>query len=420
MRLGPLLALLSLGIASAVSYGQTGMVCPPPPSTLSSRPCEGFHYHLQLYRPDTRKFLDVTALEPFANQAACDRAREGHIRRNLAVVDYLKRVKGDERYEPDRVGPCHCDMTREKTSAAYLGEANRTMQLRSAEDVRLRVRERLLDSGLTSDSELIRGLIAQPARLPLLSAPKLAPLPPVPAAANGANSGDDLASTRLTETTKPLPPALDLPLVEVVVAQEPPAAPQVAEETPAPSIGTVENTPLTSAQPAPEVPIATSTAEAAAQEAAESFIDYETKRIDNVLQASSVISDATVKSKIFEAALQRTQLLSNLRALIEGSGVRSRLATEARAAQSEEERLAFVRKIFGDSVAKAWAPNDAADVVIDPMPEVDSEPERVLRDMIGTYSAQQKKRALYMLLARTQPTNEQQLWLITVVDSFIR
>jgi hypothetical protein len=79
-----------------------------------------------------------------------------------------------------------------------------------------------------------------------------------------------------------------------------------------------------------------------------------------------------------------------------------------------------VTKLFGTSIAPEWAPKDATDVVLRPIAEVDTEPERVLRDTSGRWSDQQKKRALYVLLARSQPTDEQQLWLITVLDSFLR
>src|SRR5688500_7590997 len=107
--------------------------------------------------------------------------------------------------------------------------------------------------------------------------------------------------------------------------------------------------------------------------------------------------------------------------LIKGSGVRSRLALAAREAESEAERVVLVASMFLDAIAPHWAPKDPADVILPPDGgDSDSEPERVLRDRGSRYSEQQKKRALYMLLSRSQPSAEQQLWLITVVDSFLR
>lgn len=403
------LAVVILTFAAATAaLSQQGLVCPPPPSALSGKPCDAFHDHVQLYRPNEKGFAEIAAISPFATQAACDRAREDRVRRNLTVVDYFKRVKGEQQYEPDRVGPCHCDMTNEKSSPAYLTDIQRQTQIRAAEDIRLRVRERLLDSGLTSDSELVRGLLVPPPTLPLLSSPKLVPLPPS-GPSTAVVSPDELKGTKAAETAKPVVVTLDMPLAEITPQIEAPVA-----SAPAAAAGEDPNAP-----PAP--PTATTSASAEpAEEAAESFIPYETQRIQNVLRAASAISDESVKSKIFEAVQQRIQLLSNLRSLIEGAGVRSRLATAARAAQAEADRVAFAAKLFGDSITKAWAPQDASDVIIAPVPDIDSEPERVLRDTGGRFTDQQKRRALYMLLARTQPTNEQQLWLITLADSFVR
>jgi hypothetical protein len=403
MRKAPGLVILTFATA-AVSFAQQGLVCPPPPSALSGKACEAFHYHVQLYRPDTKGLTEIAAIPAFATQAACDRAREERVRRNLAVVDFFKRVK-EQQYEPDRVGPCHCDMTNEKTSPAYLQEAVRITQIRTAEDIRLRVREKLLDNGLTSDSELVRGLLVPAPTLPLLSAPKLVALPP-PTPSTAVYTSDELEGTRAVEVAKPVVVSLDMPLVEISI--EPPVAD--ANAAPAPVAPTTEEIAA-----APEAGVS-----AAAEEAADSFITYEIERIQNVLKAASAISDESVKSKIFQAVQQRNQLLSNLRALIEGAGVRSRLATAARAAQTEEERVAFAAKLFGDAITRAWAPKDAAEVIIEPAPDIDAEPERVLRDTGVRFTDQQKRRALYMLLARSQPTNEQQLWLITVADAFVR
>ena len=118
--------------------------------------------------------------------------------------------------------------------------------------------------------------------------------------------------------------------------------------------------------------------------------------------------------------MERIQLLSNLRQLIEGSGVRSRLASAARDAVSEEQRLALVAKLFGSGMTAHWAPKDAADVVFDVDAAIAAAPERALRDTSGQITADQKKRALYLVLAKTQPTEEQRLWLSTLVEGFLR
>jgi hypothetical protein len=139
-----------------------------------------------------------------------------------------------------------------------------------------------------------------------------------------------------------------------------------------------------------------------------------------VLRASSAIADEDVKTRIFEATMERIQLLSNLRELIEGSGSNSRLAAAAEDAVSEDARVAFVARLFGDEIRKHWAPRDAADVLFEADPAIASAPERALRDSSGQFTIDQKRQALYLVLARTQPTEGQRLWLTSVVEGFLR
>ncbi|HSP17619.1 MAG TPA: hypothetical protein VLV78_22935 [Thermoanaerobaculia bacterium] len=409
-----------VGLAAVTALAQQALVCPPGSSTVAHA-CDIYHFHLQAYRPETRQFAELSGVNQFASQSACDRYRDAQIKRNLAVVDYFKRVKGEQQYEPDRFGPCHCDMTTDKTNAMYLNDQQRLIQLRTTEDIRLHVRERLLDSDLTSDSDLVRGLIPPPTALPILGGPKVVPLPPAPQSSI-SYSADDLKATKAIDTAKPTTASLDLPLVDIPAPSAPPlpeVAGSVAPPTPAapPSTTTTPAAEAAGTPPAEAVPAADPSS---AADAAENFVSYETQRIQNVLKASASISDEAMKSKIFEACMQRIQLLSNLRSLIEGSGSKSRLASAARAAQTESDRIALVTKLFGDTIATEWAPKDATDVVLQPNADTDSEPERVLRDSSGRFNEQQKKRALYVLLARSQPTDQQQLWLVTVVDSFLQ
>src|SRR6188508_3256058 len=113
MRIRQLIFLICVAGPLNVA-AQQPLVCPPG-STVAGKACESFHYHVALFRPDNRKFSELAATNDYATQPACERAREEHMKRNLAIVDYFKRVKGDEKYEADRFGPCHCDMTRERT-----------------------------------------------------------------------------------------------------------------------------------------------------------------------------------------------------------------------------------------------------------------------------------------------------------------
>jgi hypothetical protein len=429
--------LFSLGFLAVSAAGQQGLVCP---TAAAGRACDAFHYHVGLYRPDTKQFFEAFGVNQFATQAACDRAREQQMAANTRVVTFFRGVR-EQQYEPDRFGACHCDMTIDRSSANFQTDAQRAQQLRTVEEIRLRVREKLLDNGLLSDAEAVRGLWSEPAVTPLLGGSRLVP-PPNGVAAPAATTADDLKATKSIDNSKPAVVALDLPLQEVG------AAPVMNPSTPAP-VATTPNpsvpapTPAATQEAIETVDVAPPAAveeqgerqgeqvvqaEGApseeevqsAQETAEGFVTYETQRIQNVLRASAAIGDETVKSKIFETAMQRIQLLSNLRLLIEGSGMRSRLAEAARQAESEEARLALMSRLFGDDVAPHWAPKDAADVVFEIENEIAAAPERVLRDTTGQFSVAQKKRALYLVLAQTQPTEDQRLWLSAVVEGFLK
>lgn len=432
------MALLLAGVASAQQLDCPGS---------ASRSSDTFHYHVSMYRPDTRGFLDVWGVNEFASQSACDRAREAQMGRNLAVVDFFKRVRGETQYETDRFGNCHADLSTDKSNPRFLTDAQRVAQIRGAEDTRERVRERLLDDEVTTDSEIFRDVALPPAAPPaLLGGPKLVPMPRGDSVAQVSYSASDLHATRFTESAKPAMASLDLPLVDAApgaavpteVAQaampvaapqtappaSPPAAPPPAEPPVAPSASALPAKAEDGAKPVEASAMAAAPAAdgtlPTAQDDADSFIAYETQRIQNVLKASSVIADGAVKAKIYAACTERGQLLSNLRALIEGSGAKSRLATMARTVRTEDERLAFVSKLFGSDIKSHWAPADATDVILDAPADTDTDVERVLRDTTGRYTDQQKKRALYLLLAHSQPTEDQQLWLTTIADTFLQ
>ena len=412
----PRIAVLVACCLAAVAATAQPLTCPPAPA---GRPCEAFHYHVALFRPDTRTFVEVYAGPRFATQEACTRAREAAVAANQKVAGYFRDVKKEERWQPDRVGTCHCDMTRDTSSATYLTPEQRTSQLRAAEDIRLRVRERLLDEKIATDSDLMRALYVDPPATLGLQSPKTVGMPVV-TPAPVITVADDLKATKTLDTSKPTIAAMDLPLVEI--GAQPAVPPPAAAAAPEPAVEEtrVEETPAPATEAASEEPAPSEEEQQSAEQTAERFISYETQRIQNVLRASSAIADETVKTRIFEACMERIQLLSNLRLLIEGSGMRSHLATAARDAQTEAQRLALVARLFGDSVKPHWAPKDASEVVFEIESSVASEPERALRDSTGRYTADQKKRALYLVLAQTQPTEEQRLWLSTVVEGLLR
>lgn len=451
--------LLLLSVASArLALGQA-MTCDS--GTSSARACDAFHYHVQLYRPDTRAFVEVTAVNRFASQSACDRARQARLQAAMAVADYMKGVKKEQKYEADRIGPCHCDQTTDRSSPNFVTDAQRLTQIRSMEEVRLRQREHLLDSDLKSDSELVRRTdLTTTTSTALIGSPRLSPLPALSNAAP-ITSAADLRLTETVQSTAASTSSFDLPLAPVGVApavaepvsptvpplaapppavasatEPPPDAPQpVAPQPPVPAeaqqpaaaepMVTTTATPeiVVPFDPAPaesEAPTTEVEAPAVVDDAAEVFIAYETARIQSVLKASSAMIDDVTRSRVLEASMQRIQLLSNLRSLIEGSGTGSRLARAARSASDEEQRLALVAKLFGSQVASQWAPRNTNEVVVEVEGDVAADPERVLRDGTGKFTDAQRRQALYVLLGRGAATDEQQLWLTTVIDEFLQ
>jgi len=418
-----LTGLIVIAFASLSSALAQPLLCPPVAS-VAGRPCETFHYHVQMFRPDTREFFEMYGIDQFASQGACDRARDAAFKRNMAVVEFMRTQRRDW-WQADKFGTCHCDMTIERASPNFLSEAARAQQVHDAEEIRQRVRERLLDAKAPPDGELIRNLAPQLSSTPLIGGPKMVPMPPPASVTSVSNSPDDLRITKAVDTTAASTTSLDLPLVDIPLPGITPP-PEVVATQPAPVPPTPTPTPATETpQPAPQpapAPIAEQVAVVAdepelpaPEDVADAFVSYESQRIQNVLKVSSSIGDESVKAQVLDACTQRIQLLSNLRSIIVGSGAKSRLVAAANAARKENERLAVVAKLFGSDVPPHWAPKDAADVIFDPAV---ADAEQVLRD--NHSSDQQKRHALYALLATSSPTEQQQLWLNSVIEGLLK
>jgi len=428
----PFLAVMAIAFAGLSSALAQPLVCPPV-AAVAGRPCETFHYHVLLFRPDTRELLEVYGINQFASMGACERARDAQFKRNMAVVEFMRTQRRDW-WQADKFGPCHCDMTIERASPNALTDAARAQQVHDAEEIRQRVRERLLDAKAPPDSEVVRNLAPPLSTTPLIGGPKLVPLPPPAAVTTVSNSPDDLRITKAVDTTSPATTSLDLPLVEiplpsitpppeVIVPTPPPApVPQAVTPAPAPKPAPGPETPSPAPQPAlTPVPteqvavIADEPEPPSPEEVADAFVRYESQRIQSVLKVSSSIGDESVKAQVLDACTQRIQLLSNLRSLIVGSGAKSRLVAATNMARKENEQLAVVEKLFGSDVPPHWAPKDAADVIFDPGV---TDAEQVLRD--NRSSGQQKRHALYALLSTSSPTEQQQLWLNSVIEGLLK
>ena len=433
-----LLAIVVLMCACASSALAQPLVCPPV-AAAAGRPCEMFHYHVLMFRPDNRGFIELYGINQFASQAACDRARDLQFKRNMAVVEFFRTQRRADWWKADTFGPCHCDMTVETASPNMLTDSARWSQVQLANDVHQRVRERLLDAGVLSDSELIRGLAAPMVTAPLIGGPKLVTMPQAVATPAASNSPEDLRITKAVDATAASASSLDLPLADIPLpgiaspvtpvpaatiptpspatpafAQQPTPAPQ---PTAAPVLAPAPAPPPLGPPPAIEstVVVADEPDLPAPEDVADAFISIESQRIQNVLKVSGSIGDESIKAQVLDACTQRIQLLSNLRSIIVGSGAKSRLVAAASGAKKESERLALVSRLFGSDVGPHWAPKDAEDVVFDPGV---TDPERVLRD--ATTSDQQKRHALYALLATSSPTEQQQLWLTSVIEALLK
>jgi hypothetical protein len=421
----PLFAAMAFAIAGLSSALAQPLLCPPVASA-AGRPCETFHYHVQMFKPDTRDFIEIYGTNQFASASACDRARDAQFKRNIAIVEFFRTQRRDW-WQADKFGPCHCDMTIERASPNALSDSARAKQILDAEEIRQRVRERLLDARVPSDSELFRDLAPPLSATPLIGGPKLVTMPQPVAVTTVSNPAEDLRITKAVDTSPAGTSSLDLPLVDVPLPGIGASPEVVATVSPAP----VPQTPVSASaseapQPAPKPAPAASLGEPVAviaddaelpapEDVADTFISYESQRIQNVLKVSASIGDESVKAQVLDACTQRIQLLSNLRSLIVGSGAKSKLVAAANVAKKESDRLAVVAKLFGDDVPPHWAPKDAADVIFDPKV---TEPEKVLRDHAA--SDQQKRHALYALLSTTSLTEQQQLWLNSVIEALLR
>jgi hypothetical protein len=418
-------ALIAAGLSPALAQP---LLCPPVASA-AGKPCEMFHFHVQLFRPESRDFTELYGINQFASTAACERARDAQFKRNMSVVEFMHAQRRDW-WQADKFGPCHCDMTVEKDSPNFLSEPARMQQLRDAEEIRQRVRERLIDAKALPDSEVIRSIASMVSTTPMIGGPKIVSMPAPAAVATISNSPDELQLTRAVDTTPSSAASLDLPLVDIalpgitpppeVATAAPPTAPSVIEgvPTPQPAIaGAVPPPPQlavqVAAEPAPV--IADDPDLPAPEDVADAFVSYESQRIQNVLKASSEVGDEAVRAQVLEACTQRIQLLSNLRSIIVGSGAKSRLVAAASAAKKESDRIAVAARLFGSDIPPHWAPKDAANVIFDPGV---TEPERVLRD--NAASDQQKRHALYALLAASSPTEQQQMWLSSVIEGLLK
>ncbi|MGA7613843.1 MAG: hypothetical protein WBX15_01565 [Thermoanaerobaculia bacterium] len=395
--------VIPLLLFATAAAAQT-LVCPAggtPPEG-----CPVSHYHILAWSSESNRPVELFGVNAFASQAACEKSRAAEMAENQAAIAAIRQTQPKSRIQPDRFGPCHCDMTVVQANPYFLDDAHRMAQVRLRQQFLADLREDLLDAGLASDSSVVRALAGEASTIGTEIWPMTAPLPDtLPPAGAQPLSESALKETAIgSETTSTIPGGSDLTLLEIPIPTE--------EEVQA--ILTARAT----AAAAPEESVAASSAP---DEDADPFVEFETSRVQRILQAANAMTEATSKAKILEAAMQRLQLLSNLRTLTDVAGARSRLARMSGAARDETSRLQLVSALFGADVASHWAVGDANDIVIEWPSNVADDPIAVLRDSTGRYTAEQRKAAMYLVLARNPSlTASQQSWLANLIDESLQ
>jgi hypothetical protein len=152
-------------------------------------------------------------------------------------------------------------------------------------------------------------------------------------------------------------------------------------------------------------------------DAADRFLAYETSRIESFVKASENVGDEELRSKVYETAIERSQVLQNLRVIIDGAGTKSRLAQLARDATTSTGSSELVSRLFGPLVLKHWEAAEPRDVVIAFPQRLAADPIAVLRDTTGRFTREEKQTALYLVLSRDRLTAKQETWLTSVVES---
>lgn len=392
-----LLCFTITAFVGAAAAAQT-LTCPSSGSPQQS--CSGYHYHIQMWRPDSKVPADVLGVNRFATLTVCESARTLETMRNKAVIDFFRKLKPDGPEQPHRFGACHCDQTTDRNSAIYLDDAARARQLRLYEEVNGRLRERLLDRGATTEAEAVRSLAVTPPNVASALWSKNIPLIPSEARVASATAAEsELKNTAIgADSSSRNVAAIDVPLVAI--------DPKTITVRPAATSLTADASAEGSEEPG--------------ENPADAFINAETARVAEISKASMEVNDDALRTKVMDACYERLQLLTNLRTIAEQTGPKSRLSTMAAAAHDEPTRLALAKKLFGPAMQAHWAPADARNAIIEFPPDVVNDATAVLRDPADRYTDAQRRLALYYLLARNPSlVANQQLWIAEIIDGFL-
>jgi hypothetical protein len=152
--------LLLAAVSLAVSANSEPLVCPDQPPAGS---CVRFHYHVEVWNPASNAVEELTGLNQFATIDECSNARTSESRRNIAAIDSLLTADAKSNAQPDRYGPCHCDMTIAPSNPLYLSDSARQAQLQRYRETTGHLRDALIAAGVPPTSEIAAALVLPPA-----------------------------------------------------------------------------------------------------------------------------------------------------------------------------------------------------------------------------------------------------------------
>jgi hypothetical protein len=401
------LLVLTLALPGLSAHAQAPMTCQMG-SGADSAKCDVFHYHMQMYNPSRKTRVELSGVNEFASQAACEAALARAQSENQALVKFMTQNDPREKFQPSLFGSCHCDMTRSPSSPNWLDAERRVAELRMQQEIIGDTRELLLDAGAPANSAIVTSLGLGPTAFDPALWPKVIFTPdpedmtiepdPIPEAESMATNA--AASTPRGDFGL----GLDLALVDVATPQDVMVSAAIAPSFVPGEEGYDEDAPVGSVTSNP----------------ADAFVSFESSRVQEILQASADIDDAAVKKQIFESAMQRLQVLSNIKVIVLAAGTSSPLADAFRNLDSDIQRSTLVGRLFGREVESHWIPVDAADVIVEIPSELTADPVAVLRESTGRYDGEQRRQALYYVLGRTANlTPSQELWIADLMSSFL-
>jgi hypothetical protein len=376
--------LILIALLAAVPCGAAAqaLTC----ATAASGDCTRVHYHTRFWDPRTKTSVEILGHNDFSSMERCEDARAKDEARNRAAIEHLFRVAPRMKTAANVYGPCHCDPTWKKGDPSFLAEPVRLQVRRSARSIDLAMLNLLAERDLPPDGELARRYEPTP------SAFRSAdwPLGIVRPAAPGSSLSLRDAPEPLMETT--------------IIAQETVDAEPTRLALKEITYDDLAGLTVTEAADAPD-------------ETEPDFLGSEIARFAALLDR---VDELAQKDLVIDSCQERVQVLSNLQRLIETAGPRSRLALANHDRVAEQDRIRLVSELFGETVAAHWAPADPSGMDISIPAVIDGDPLAVLRDTSGKFDGEQRKLALYRLLAGdVNLTESQEVWLASLIETQI-